>query len=365
MSSKKGQLLENGEDRYSRQILIEDWDQKKVAESHIVIVGAGAIGSVVGVILGGMGVGKISMIDFDSVELSNLNRQLLFRDEDVGINKAEAAARELRRINPTIHVEAYPMKMQAVPKDVYETCDVIVGCLDTYLARRWLNSLAVQLKIPLVLGGMFAMLGNLQVVIPFETACFECQPLIPQEKLSQACTPLGAERKEDYEKQGIVKEEPPLPSVSTVSHVIGGLMAQEVTKLIVGFGKVVNNFLFYDLSYLAQTEMPLARSPLCPVCGEAYKAEKVEFYVECDESYEELKSRLSWAFGLADPTIIIGGIMLTSDETVQAAKIEAGKTLFVTDQRLARPIQVKITDKMEEEEDEEDEEKEEEGSLDA
>ena len=195
------------DDRYSRQSLIPGWDQTRLEKSTVILVGVGAIGSYVGTILASSGIGKLILIDFDSIELSNLNRQLLFREEDVGKNKAEVATKRLKEINPSIEIQFFKKKMEDVPLAVYKKADVIFGCLDTFIGRRWISSMSLRVKAPLILGGMFAFLGDVQVIIPYKTACFECQPLVTDEELAQACTPFGEERKKDREKETILSED--------------------------------------------------------------------------------------------------------------------------------------------------------------
>ena len=132
--------------------------------------------------------------------------------------------------------------MQNISDELKNSVDIIASCLDTFEGRRWANSLALNIRKPMVNGGMFAFMGDIQTILPYDSACFECQPLVSQEKLAQACSPLGEERKE--EKNNI--EKIALTSISTLSSIIGGLMSQEIIKLILGVGSLVKNYLFYD-----------------------------------------------------------------------------------------------------------------------
>ncbi|MHA1482154.1 MAG: HesA/MoeB/ThiF family protein [Candidatus Heimdallarchaeaceae archaeon] len=325
------------DNRYSRQQLIPGWNQDTLSDSTIVLVGVGAIGSYVGTILVSSGIGKLIIIDFDTIETSNLNRQLLYRDSDVGSSKSETAAKRLREVNPTLDIEFHHKKMEKVSVSVYEEADVIVSCLDTFLGRRWINSMAVRVKKPLVTGGMFAFLGNAQVIIPYETACFECQPLVPEEELAQACTPFGEERKKE---RGEIEKEPPLPAVATLSSIIGGIMAQEALKLILNVGNHLQNYLFYDGLNNATTILELVRSEECPTCGELYKLEQIEFVAHSDETVKELEVRLALTYGLEKPELMIKGRLLDSNVLIKDSISKGKEMVFVLDNNLAKPIKI-------------------------
>jgi molybdopterin/thiamine biosynthesis adenylyltransferase len=141
-------LEEELRERYDRQMRIEGWDQDLVSGSSVLIAGVGALGCEVAKNLALSGVGRLVLVDRDVVELSNLNRQMLFTDSDIGLKKAEVAAKKLRAINPHIRVESYPIDLREVPEEVFESVDVICSCLDSWGIRRWLNSVAVLKRKP-------------------------------------------------------------------------------------------------------------------------------------------------------------------------------------------------------------------------
>ncbi|MHA2502178.1 MAG: HesA/MoeB/ThiF family protein [Candidatus Kariarchaeaceae archaeon] len=321
--------------RYSRQELIPDWSQEKLSGAKVLILGVGATGSYVATNLAMSGVGTLVLVDYDTIELSNLNRQLLFRPADIGKNKAEVAARELSLLNPDIEIIAFPKKMQELPKSMKSDTSVIACCLDTFQGRRWANSLALNEKVPMVNGGMFAFMGDVQTIQPYETACFECQPLVSQEKLAQACTPLGQARKELADE----KEEVTLPSVSTLSSIISGLMSQEIMKLLLEIGVPLKNYLFYDGLSNSFTELELRRNDNCPICGKTNELEKTEALAFRDELVGEFKARIALAFGLADPKLLHKGKYLQEELKLT---VENGDTIFALDDRLASPVGLKI-----------------------
>jgi len=327
----------DGDERYSRQQLIPGWDQLKLDNSSVVLVGVGAIGSYAATVLVSSGIGKLTIIDFDTVEVSNLNRQLLFKDEDVGKSKSETAVQRLKEINPNIEIDFYHKKMEDVSVSVYEQASVIVACLDTFIGRRWINSMAVRVKKPLVMGGMFAFLGNAQVIIPYETACFECQPLVPDEELAQACSPFGEERKKEREE---IEVEPPLPAVATLSSIIGGIMSQEALKLILELGEKLENYLFYDGLNNATTIIELEKSKECPACGEMYKLEQIKFVALPTETVKELRMRLMLTYGLEKPDLMVQGKLLEVESLLEDALDSKKAVVFVLDKNLAQPIKI-------------------------
>jgi molybdopterin/thiamine biosynthesis adenylyltransferase len=281
------------------------------------------------------GIGKLHLVDFDSVEYSNLNRQLLFTEQDVGRNKAEVAKEKLKLLNSDVEIHTYPFNMEKLPKDIMKDITIIASCLDTFAGRRWANSLAIREKIPIVLGGMYAFLGDIQVITPYKTACFECQPLISNEKLTQACSPLGKERQE----LGIEKGAPPLPSVSTVSSIIAGLMSQEIIKLIISIGNTVNHFLSYDGLHSSFIELALTKNDNCPMCGSKYTVEVQEMLILQNEMVESFRYRVALAFGLANPTLMSKGIILRDNNKLQ---VDEGDKIYITDERLAKPISIAV-----------------------
>ncbi|MCE7736499.1 MAG: hypothetical protein GPJ54_16580, partial [Candidatus Heimdallarchaeota archaeon] len=180
-----------------------------------------------------------------------------------------------------------------------------------------------------------AFLGQIQTIIPYETPCFECQPLIPEEKLAQACSPLGDARKDQKDE----KEEPPLPAVSTVSSIIGGLMSQESLKLLLGIGTPLSNYMVYDGLNNNYTTIELAKNKNCVICGDNYKLKSAELLVFDKDGITEVKNRIAYAFGLADPQLMIKGKFLNDNETVNWTN---DTTIYVLDERLALPLSLKV-----------------------
>ena len=175
-------------------------------QSTVFIAGVGALGCEIAKDLALAGVGKLILVDLDTIETSNLSRQLLFRLEDLGKPKAEIGAKRVKEINPDVEVEYHFTKIQELPLEMYENCDVIIAALDNVQARFDLNVIARRVKRPMIEGGTVGFEGHVQVIIPEgvrnleETACYRCVVPIPppDQKLIAACTPKGIPQNREH-----------------------------------------------------------------------------------------------------------------------------------------------------------------------
>jgi len=151
---------------YARQQLIDGWDQEVISNGCMMIVGVGALGCEIAKDFTLMGIGKLILIDLDTIETSNLSRQMLFRPGDEGRPKAEVAAERLKEMNPYLNVDFYFEKLQKLPMSVYEESDVVIAALDNFNARLDLNKICLRIKKPMVEGGTVGFEGHVQIVIP-------------------------------------------------------------------------------------------------------------------------------------------------------------------------------------------------------
>jgi ubiquitin-activating enzyme E1 C len=329
--------------RYSRQLIAENWKQDKLKTAKVLIAGVGALGSVVATNLVSLGIGETILVDFDTIELTNLNRQLIFREKDIGKPKVEAASKYLAELNPDVTIRAYDQDLHKLPREIFESCSIIMDCLDTFEVRRWLNSICVTLKKPLIHGGLYGWMGNVQVVIPYKTACLECQPLIPAERLQKACTPPGARRLTEQREKEEEEKRQKVPSFTTVTTIIGGIQSQEALKLIMmGEGlSILDNYLFYDGKSESFTQLQLQRNPGCIVCGEKYALKTIEYAIDKEEDIRSLKDRLISSWGLVEPIRVISrGVML--EDNVKIGEIDKGQSadLYVYDHSLYKPMRL-------------------------
>ena len=277
---------------------------------------------------------RLILVDMDTVELSNLNRQLLFTEKDIDEYKARVAAEKLREINPNVYVIDRNESLVNVPRRYFEESDVIVDGLDNFEARRWLNSVCVGLNKPLVHGGMYGWYGNVQVVIPYVTPCLDCQPLLPRERFQKSCTPPGKKRE---------KVEPPkFPGVSTISAVLSGIQAQETLKILLNLSPLIDNYLFYDGLSQSFTKIKLERNPKCIICSDKYKLEGIEYAVDKEETIRELKDRLIATLGLVEPIRVIHKTRFVEDDTkIRDMNLSSGELIYIYDKSLGKPLKLR------------------------
>lgn len=164
MTVKKEEIFKSR--MFARQQLIDGWDQDVINKGVIMIVGVGALGCEIAKDFALMGIGKLVLIDLDTIETSNLSRQMLFRPGDEGRPKAEVAAERLKEMNPFLKVDYHFEKLQKLPMSVYEEVDVVIMALDNFNARLDLNKICLRLKKPVVEGGTVGFEGHIQVIIP-------------------------------------------------------------------------------------------------------------------------------------------------------------------------------------------------------
>ncbi len=247
-------LTKDEREKYDRQILIKGFGeegQAKLKQAKVFIAGAGGLGSVTTTYLVAAGVGVIRVVDHDKVELSNLNRQVLYWDEDIGRKKVDSAAERLKRLNPRVKVEAVEeMITEANISQLVNGFDLIVDAMDNLPTRYLLNKAAIEENIPLFHGAVQGFEGRAMTVIPGETACLRC-----------------------VYRGAIVEGK--FPVIGVTPGVIGCIQATEVIKYIVGIGQLLaNRLLVYDGLNMKFTEFRVKRDPNCPHCGELAKGRK-------------------------------------------------------------------------------------------
>lgn len=240
--------------RYSRHILLPQISyegQEKLVESHALIVGAGGLGSPVALYLAAGGVGKLTICDFDTVDLTNLQRQIIHTTQSVGINKARSAQQTLQALNPEVIVQTIQEKSTSESMERLATeADVVIDCTDNFATRYTLNRICVKLKKPLVSGAAIGFEGQVSVFDMRNEAspCYQC--LFPD---------MGAEENLRCAENGVF---------SPLVGIIGTTQAAEAMKLLMGIGESLQGrLLLLDALSMEWRSIRLSRDPECRVCG--------------------------------------------------------------------------------------------------
>ena len=240
--------------RYSRHILLSEVDyngQQKLLSSHVLIIGAGGLGSPASIYLAASGIGKITICDYDDVDVSNLQRQILHQDYSINQNKAISARNFLNKVNPNIKIIAVKEKLNAEQvTDLVKDVDVILDCSDNFQTRYSLNKIACSQKIPLVSGAAIKFDGQI-CVFDFQdntTPCYQC--LFPDSSTDEElrCSDHGV--------------------LSPVVGVIGTIQAVETIKLLLNIGgSSRGKLLIYDAKNMHWSEMYFKKDPQCIICA--------------------------------------------------------------------------------------------------
>ena len=232
---------------YQRQMLVEGWGepvQERLKDATVFVAGAGGLGSPASIYLAVAGVGHLRICDFDTPDLSNLNRQILHDPSRIGVNKAVSAKQTLERLNNQIHVDAITEKITQESVDrLVGDAQVIVDCMDNFETRYVLNASALRKGIPLIHGSVRGLEGRLSFFHSPETPCLRC--VFPEAPAKEVFPILGA-----------------------IPGVIGTLQALQVLKHLTGKGKLLKNeLLVWDGEYDSFHTLRLQRDPTCPDCS--------------------------------------------------------------------------------------------------
>ena len=241
-------LTENELIRYGRQILhpaFGEEGQKRLKHSHVVVAGLGGLGCAASTYVACAGVGRLTIVDRDSVELSNLNRQVLYCDDDIGKQKSSAAAARLAKLNPSVELTPrYDEVSTDNVLDIIRGAHAVVDGMDNFEGRLALNYGCVTEGIPFVHGGVSGLYGEVTTIIPGETPCFAC--IFPK-------TP---------------KEREIVPVFGATTAVIAALQAMEVVKLLSGLGDLLaGRMLYVNGATMSFRTFALSVDPACRVCG--------------------------------------------------------------------------------------------------
>jgi len=240
--------------RYSRHILLEEFGidgQARVCAGHALVIGAGGLGSPVALYLAAAGVGRITLVDDDTVDLTNLQRQIAHASSRVGMPKVDSAAEAMRAINPDPRIETHQVRAdRALLDTLVATADVVIDCSDNFATRHAVNRACVAHGKPLVAGAAIRFDGQLSVYDSRDAAspCYACIFPPDADFEETRCAVLGVFA----------------PVVGT----IGTLQASEALKLLAGIGpSLAGRLLMFDGRRTAFDSLRVGRDPACPVCG--------------------------------------------------------------------------------------------------
>ena len=256
--TKPARLSAEQRQRYSRHLLIPEVGpegQARLLASKVLFIGAGGLGSPALLYLAAAGVGTIGIVDFDVVDASNLQRQIVHTSERIGQKKTDSAALALRALNPEVRVVAHEeMLADDNVERLIAGYEVVIDGTDTFETRYTLNDACVRAGIPVVHASVFRFEGQLTTFVPFEGPCYRClYPTPPPPELAPGCSVAGV--------------------LGVVPGTLGILQATEALKLLLGIGDpLVGRLLIYDALDMTFQELKLRRDPACPACGDAVRA---------------------------------------------------------------------------------------------
>jgi adenylyltransferase/sulfurtransferase len=223
---------------------------EKLRSAKICVVGTGGIGNPVVTQLTAMGVGKLKIVDRDVIEISNLHRQHLYNQGDLGKVKVEVAAERLKRINPHVEIEAVPVSItKYTAESVVRGMDLVIDALDSVDARYALNDACIKNNIPFIYGGALGMLGSVCTILPNKSACLRCMfPALTEDDMP-TCSTEGVH-----------------PSIL---YLVAGTQVSEAVRVILGQKpKLIDRLLYIDLNELSFDKIQMFRQEQCPSCGQ-------------------------------------------------------------------------------------------------
>ena len=241
--------------RYSRHLTLPEVGvagQRKIRSTSVLCIGAGGLGSPIAMYLAAAGIGKLGIVDFDSVDYSNLQRQILHTDADVGRSKVQSAGDTLRGINPNVEVALHNTRITSENAfDLIRPYDIVVDGTDNFPTRYLTNDACVLLKKPNVYGSVFRFEGQASVYAPhLGGPCYRClYPEPPPPGMAPSCAEGGV--------------------LGVLPGIIGCIQATEILKLALGKGdSLIGRLLLFNALEMRFRELKLRRDPECPLCGE-------------------------------------------------------------------------------------------------
>jgi adenylyltransferase/sulfurtransferase len=321
---ERAELTKEEVERFSRHLILPDVGregQERLKASSVLIVGTGGLGSPLALYLAAAGVGRLGLVDYDVVDETNLQRQIIHGQSTVGMSKLDSAEKRLKDLNPNIQIDKYNVPLTSDNAlDIMEPYDVIVDGTDNFPTRYLVNDASVKLGKPNVYGSIFRFEGQVSVFWAEHGPCYRCMfPTPPPPGLVPNCAEGGV--------LGI------LPGT------VGTMQATEVIKLIVGTGDpLIGRMLLYDAQDMEFTNIKVRKDPNCPVCGVPRdEVELIDYEQFCGmpahdhstfESVEDVAASMN---GSNDGEMTVKELK---------ARLDAGEDLYVLDVR--NPVEWEI-----------------------
>jgi sulfur-carrier protein adenylyltransferase/sulfurtransferase len=302
--------------RYSRHLIMPEIGmdgQRRIKAGSVLCIGAGGLGSPAAMYLAAAGVGRIGIVDFDVVDYSNLQRQLLHTTPDVGLSKLQSAKNKINALNPHVQVDTYE---EALSSDnamrLFKGYDVILDGTDNFPTRYLVNDACVLMGIPNAYGSIFRFEGQASVFATKDGPCYRClYPEPPPPGLVPSCAEGGV--------------------LGVLPGVIGVIQATESIKLLTGVGNpLIGRFLIYDALNMKFRELKLRRDPDCPVCGTHPTVTKL---IDYDQFCGIVQPAQDHSAGATVSASEITPVELK-------AKLDAGETPFILDVREPNEYQI-------------------------
>ena len=243
--------------RYSRHLLLEEIDvdgQEKLLRSHALVIGAGGLGSAAAPYLATAGVGHITLMDHDEVDLTNLQRQIMHTESSIGKSKVISGKEFLQRLNSSIQIETIQAKVtSSLLDDLLPSVNIVLDCTDNFLTRHLINTACVQHQIPLISGSALKFDGQVSVFDPrlSSSPCYACI-FSPDERFEEvSCSSMGI--------------------FSPLVGIIGAMQAAQALQVLIGFGEsLIGRMLLWNGRTTQVDEIRISRNPDCSVCGIAH-----------------------------------------------------------------------------------------------
>ncbi len=246
-------LTKEQKTRYSRHTLLPEVGeagQAKLLDSKVLLIGAGGLGSPAALYLAAAGVGTLGIVDFDTVDASNLQRQILHSMDRIGQAKVESARETLQALNPDVKIEPYRVRLSAENVlQIMSGYDLVLDGGDNFPTRYLVNDASLHLRIPVVHGAIFRFEGQASVFKPYDGPCYRCLfPQPPPPELAPSCAEAGV--------------------LGVLPGIIGSIEAMEAIKVLLGIGEpLIGKLLTYDALTQDFRQLKLRRNPECPACS--------------------------------------------------------------------------------------------------